>query len=66
MPTSNYIEKLTGIKEAWIKNLTESASTLLVTVQLPQVEHTCPKCKSSTQRIKDYYMRHIHHTTIWS
>ena len=64
MPTSNYIEKLTGIKEAWIKNLTESASTLLVTVQLPQVEHTCPKCKSSTRRIKDYYMRHIHHTTI--
>ena len=45
MPSLDYIEKLTGIKEEWIQNLKETESALVLAVQLPPQEHICPHCK---------------------
>ena len=45
MPSLDYIEKLTGIKEEWIQNSKETESALVLAVQLPQ-EHICPHCKA--------------------
>lgn len=52
MPSLDYIEKLTGIKEEWIQNLKETESALVLAVQLPPQEHICPHCKATTRRIK--------------
>ena len=38
MPSLDYIEKLTGIKEDWIQNLKETESALVLAVQLPPQE----------------------------
>lgn len=64
MPTLDYTEKLTGIKAEWIQNFKDTASALIVSVQLPPKEHTCPKCKSTTKRIKGYYTRLIKHSPL--
>ena len=61
MPSLDYIEKLTGIKEEWIQNLKETESALVLAVQLPPQEHICPHCKAATRRIKGYYTRLIKH-----
>ena len=62
MPSLDYIEKLTGIKEEWIQNLKETESALVLAVQLPPQEHICPHCKATTRRIKGYYTRLIKHS----
>ena len=49
MPSLDYIEKLTGIKEEWIQNLKETESALVLAVQLPPQEHICPHCKAATR-----------------
>ena len=49
MPSLDYIEKLTGIKEEWIQNLKETESALVLAVQLPPQEHICPHCKGGCQ-----------------
>ena len=46
MPSLDYIEKLTGIKEEWIQNLKETESALVLAVQLPPQEHIRPHCKA--------------------
>ena len=40
MPSLDYIEKLTGIKEEWIQNFGNGIS-LGLAVQLPPQEHIC-------------------------
>ena len=64
MPSLDYIEKLTGIKEEWIQNLKETESALVLAVQLPPQEHICPHCKATTRRIKGYYTRLIKHSPL--
>ena len=64
MPSLDYIEKLTGIKEEWIQNLKETESALVLAVQLPPQEHICPHCKAATRRIKGYYTRLIKHSPL--
>ena len=61
MPSLDYIEKLTGIKEEWIQNLKETESALVLAVQLPPQEHICPHCKAATRRVKGCYTRLIKH-----
>ena len=39
MPSLDYIEKLTGIKEEWIQNSKETESALVLAVQLPSRTH---------------------------
>ena len=47
MPSLDYIEKLTGIKEEWIQNLKETESAFgFSQFQLPPQEHICPHCKA--------------------
>ena len=64
MPSLDYIEKLTGIKEEWIQNSKETESALVLAVQLPPQEHICPHCKAATRRIKGYYTRLIKHSPL--
>ena len=64
MPSLDYIEKLTGIKEEWIQNLKETESALVLAVQLPPQEHICPHCKAATRRVKGYYTRLIKHSPL--
>ena len=64
MPSLDYIEKLTGIKEEWIQNSKETESALVLAVQLPPQEHICPHCKATTRRIKGYYTRLIKHSPL--
>ena len=62
MPSLDYIEKLTGIKEDWMKNLKETESALVLAIQLPHQEHICPHCKAPARRIKGCYTRRIKHS----
>ena len=41
MPSLDYIEKLTGIKEDWIQNLKETESALVLAIQLRGCQEFC-------------------------
>lgn len=59
MLTKDYTEFLHNIKEEYIEDTYITNGTFVFKIKLPRVTHTCPKCASKTDKIKDYRVRKI-------
>ena len=61
MLNKNYIEVLYNIKEEYVENgyFNEATQTYTFVLKLPVTPHTCPRCGTTTQYIKDYRVKTI-------
>lgn len=59
MPTVNYIEKLYSLEDYSVKDIEILPDYFLIYIEFQRKSHTCPSCKNSTSKIKDYRTQKI-------
>ena len=56
---NNSIKNLLQLEGFIIKNVNHLTKTVKIHIELPVIEHECPKCKTKTTKIHDYYSQPI-------
>ena len=59
MPNSYFTEKLLGLKDVIIKNVTQSEKLTEIEIELERKEQICPCCGTATRIIHDYRRQKI-------
>ena len=59
MLMNDYTAKLLNLEDVIITNVENMEDQLHICLELPRVEHTCPACGATTDRVHDYRMQTI-------
>ena len=57
---NNYTEKLIGLQDVIVKNITKNNENIFITVELIKKPHICPSCGCLTSYVHDYRVQKIH------
>lgn len=64
MLSTNYSEKLIGIKDVIVTDIFNNESQIKICIKLPRRPHECPACGANTDTIHDYRTQTIKDTPI--
>ena len=57
---NHYTEKLIGLQDIIVKNITKNEENIFITIELIKKPHICPNCGKLTSYVHDYRMQQIH------
>lgn len=64
MPQEDYTTDLLDMKGAEVKIIQNDESLCMIEVTMPRKMHTCPRCKTTTDKIHDYRKQYVTDTPI--